>query len=160
MKHLQLIFLAVFITLFSCNSDNDNDSKAVPTGENYLIFGHYAFVHCNLEEACIDVFKLTDEKLFEDIIDDNRIEEFDFIELDNELFELVNDLPDYFPEELLNSNETTFGCGTCVDANDYFVEYSHSGIVKSWWIEPDYGVTPEYLHEFIDKLTEKILLLR
>jgi hypothetical protein len=161
MKNLYLTCLAAFFILLSCSSDDDNtDNKIVPTGENYLIFGHYAYVHCNIGEACIDVFKLTEDKLFEDSVDDLNQEEFNFVELDNSLFELINDLPDYFPEELLHSNVTNFGCGTCVDAYDYFVEYSYNGIIKSWWIEPDYTDTPEYLHEFIDKLTEKILLLR
>ena len=80
----------------------------------------------------------------------------EFEELESGLFLQVNDLPDFFPNQLLNESETVFGCPDCADGGGLFVQYSKNGNTKSWRIDQDYNNIPSYLHEFVYKVNEKI----
>ena len=42
-------------------------------------------------------------------------EDFNFIELGNDLYEQVKDLEESFPNDLLNDETSTFGCPDCAD---------------------------------------------
>jgi len=151
-KVLILILAVVFIQ--SCDK---NDEIELSDNE-YLIFGHF-YGEC-LGEDCIVTYKLTDKKLFEDNNDNySGTGPFDFNELGIDKFSQVKDLIDYFPKELLNSNETTFGCPDCADQGGIFIQYVKNGDVNSWRIDQSKNDVPDYLHSFIDKVNEKIELI-
>ena len=149
MKKLILI-LSVVGVLISCS----NDDEIAINEQNFLIFGHF-YGLCG-GENCVETFKLTDEKLFEDRVDDYLGQNLEFEELENSVFLQVNDLPTFFPNQLLNEVETVFGCPDCADGGGIFVQYSEKGNVKSWRIDQDKSNIPIYLHNFIDKVNEKI----
>lgn len=149
---LTLIFIGLLFT--SC-SDSDNGVQV--NKMDYLIFGHF-HGEC-IGEGCIETFKLTGDKLYEDTLDHYNAENFEFIELSSEKFVQVKDIIDYFPTKLLNEKDTRFGCPDCRDQGGVFIQYSENGIVKSWRIDKDKDVIPEYLHSFIDKVNEKIRLI-
>lgn len=154
MKNLvtTLAILAILIT--GCKkSDNSVDTNNV----DYLIFGHF-YGECFGEE-CVETFKLTGEKLFEDDIDDYSGKNLNFNELEADKFDLVKDLFNYFPNELKNESAEIFGCPDCADGGGIFIEYSENGIVNSWRIDQNKNEIPEYLHDFIDEVNEKILLI-
>jgi hypothetical protein len=148
------LFLITFGVLFSCNKDDDNITI---NEQNFLIFGHF-YGEC-FGESCVETYKLTDEKLLEDTIDDYSGHNLEFMELENEKFEQVNDLIDYFPNQLLNESETVFGCPDCADGGGLFIQYSENGNLKSWRIDQVKDNVPGYLHSFIDKVNEKIALI-
>ena len=81
------------------------------------------------------------------------------MELDNEQFELVNDLSDFFPSQLLNESDTIFGCPDCADGGGLFIQYSDNGVLKSWRIDQVQNNVPSYLHDFIDKVNARIVLI-
>ncbi len=148
-----IITFCLFLFIFSCSSDegaSDNDS-------DYLIFGHF-YGFC-IGEACIETFKLTEDKLFEDTEDNYANPPFNFELLTNDKFEAVKDITDFFPTELLSETEDTFGCPDCADGGGVFIEYSKNGVVKNWRIDQMKAGIPEYLHPFIDKVNEKIGLI-
>ncbi|MEX0289283.1 MAG: hypothetical protein AB3N14_09220 [Flavobacteriaceae bacterium] len=149
-----LLLLLSFGILISCNND---DEGSVLDELNFLIFGHY-YGLCG-GEGCIETYKLTGSKLFEDTIDDYSGQEMNFVELDKALFEAVKDLPDFLPQELLNSDETFIGCPDCADGGGLFILYSQNGKGKSWRIDQNKSQVPESLHNFIDKVNEKIALI-
>ncbi len=151
-KALLLIF--IFGTFISCKKDN---SRIVIDDKNFLIFGHF-YGEC-LEEGCVETYKLTDKKIFEDTIDDYSGKNLNFVELNKDKFERVNDLIDFFPNELLNTNETVFGCPDCADGGGLFIQYSENGRLKTWRIDQDKENVPSYLYNFIDKVNEKIMLI-
>ena len=150
MKKLVLILAAVVILIACTKSDNN----IAINEQNFLVFGHF-YGFCG-GESCVETFKLTDEKLFEDTIDDYMGQTLEFEELENSVFLQVNDLPTFFPNQLLNEVETVFGCPDCADGGGIFVQYSENGNVKSWRIDQDKSNIPIYLHNFIDKVNEKI----
>jgi hypothetical protein len=153
MKNI-FLFLIVIGAFTSCNKDNDNITI---NEQSFLIFGHF-YGEC-FGEGCVETYKLTDVKLYEDIVDDYSGQNLDFVELDNEQFELVNDLADFFPTQLLNESDTIFGCPDCADGGGLFIQYSYNGVLKSWRIDQVQNNVPTYLHNFIDQVNERILLI-
>lgn len=147
-----LIVLLILINI-SCNKDDVLELKT----NNYLIFGHY-YGQC-AGERCVETFKLTGTKLFEDTNDDYSLENLNFTELDNSKFEQVKDIVDEFPERLLNEDTKIFGCPDCADGGGLFIQYSNNGNIKSWRIDQVKDNIPTYLHSFIDKVNAKIQLL-
>jgi hypothetical protein len=146
--------LMAIVILTSCNKDED---CITINEQNFLVFGHF-YGMCGGEE-CVETYKLTDLKLYEDILDDYSGQNLDFVELDNETFEQINDLVDFFPNQLLNETDTVFGCPDCSDGGGLFIQYSDNGNLKSWRIDQFQENVPSYLHSFIDKVNEKISLI-
>jgi len=153
---MKKIFLYLYLIggLISCIN---NDDSIEINEQNFLIFGHF-YGKC-IGEGCVETFKLTDKKLFEDTIDDYIGQNFEFMELENDKFEKVKNLVDFFPNQLLNKSETVFGCPDCADGGGLFIQYSESGNLKSWRIDQSKNNVPTYLHNFIDKVNEKIGLI-
>ena len=110
-------------------------------------------------EECVETFKLTDDQLYEDKVDDYSGQQLVFIPLDQSKFNKVRDLPKYLPEELLNSNQSVFGCPDCADGGGLFIQYYQNGQLKSWRIDQVKSNVPAYLHDFMDKVNEKIALI-
>lgn len=151
-KCLTLIFMVAIIS--SCNKDEENGI----VGSDYLIFGHF-YGEC-IGEGCVETFKLTGQKLFEDANDNySGAEPFHFTELGNDKFEKVKDLVDFFPSALLDESEKVFGCPDCADQGGLFIQYAKNGILKSWRIDQSKSQVPDYLHPFMDMVNEKIALI-
>lgn len=152
MKKIFLGFFAI-ILLLSCNKDNDDNDKIQ---FDYLIFGRING-EC-IGEICIEIFKITETSLFEDTLD-SPVQGFEFVALENAKFEQVKDLIDFFPRQLLNQNETVFGCPNCLDQGELFIQISKNGIIKTWSIDQFKNDVPSYLHNFMDKVNEKIAII-
>lgn len=156
MKIISIAFILSLTIFFSaCKQDVPIDLQ----DEDYLIFGH-VFGEC-VGEECIEIFKLTESQLFEDIVEATPAENrpYDFVELDNELFEKVSDLPAFFPSQLRDSSSMTFGCPDCLHQGGLYIELSEDGEVKRWEIDNAISQTPAFLHEFSEKVKEKIRLI-
>ncbi len=152
MKKVLYVLIAMAV-LICCDSDDSIELS----GSNFLIFGHF-YGEC-IGEGCVETFKLTDSKLYEDTIDDYSGRERNFVELDNAVFLAVKDLADFFPDQLLDSNEQSFGCPDCADGGGLLIQYSSNGDNRSWSIDQDKQNIPTYLHSFVDKVNEKIALI-
>ncbi|MFI0430251.1 hypothetical protein [Mariniflexile sp. HMF6888] len=150
-KAISIFLFSLFV--YGCSS---NDEIQL-TKDDYLIFGHF-YGYC-IGEGCVEIFKLTNEKLYEDSNDNYANEPFNFEVLDTTKFEVVKDLIDYFPTKLLSEKESTLGYPDCADGGGLFIEYSRNGTVKSWKIDQIKGNVPSYLHNFMDKVNEKISLI-
>lgn len=155
MNNLKILALFLLIALlFACKKEDDPDLES----GDYLIFGHY-YGEC-FGETCMETYKLTDANLYEDIIDMyGGTGPFDFVELPDAEYQQVKDLIDHFPPQLLKDNTSTFGCPDCADGGGLFIEYAHDGEVNSWRIDQQKEQVPAYLHGFMDKVNEKILLI-
>ncbi len=150
----KLVFLGlILMSVISCSSDDGIELNET----NFLVFGHF-YGECG-GEGCIETFKLTGTSLFEDTNDNYVGIDFNFIKLTNEKFEAVKDLVDFFPNELLTSSETTFGCPDCADGGGLFIQYSKNGVIRNWSIDQSKSNVPNYLHNFMDKVNEKIQLI-
>ncbi len=145
------LLIAIAMTT-SCNKDCITLNE-----QNYLVFGHFYGICAG--EGCVETYKLTDMKLYEDLIDDYSGQNLEFVELENETFAQVNDLVDFFPNQLLSEEETVFGCPDCSDGGGLFIQYSDNGNLKSWRIDQFQINVPSYLHAFIDQVNEAIVLI-
>ena len=145
------LLIAIAMTT-SCNKDCITLNE-----QNYLVFGHFYGMCAG--EGCVETYKLTDMKLYEDLIDDYSGQNLEFVELENETFEQVSDLVDFFPNQLLSEEETVFGCPDCSDGGGLFIQYSDNGNLKSWRIDQFQNNVPSYLHSFMDQVNEAIELI-
>lgn len=152
MKKILPAFIAALLLSVSCSDDEIGLTKT-----SYLVFGHF-YGEC-IGEGCVETFKLTNAKLFEDTVDDYSGKEFNFVELEDGTFEQVKDLIDFFPSQLFMEKDRIFGCPDCADGGGLFIQYSQNGNVKSWRIDQDKDNVPSYLHKFMDKVNEKIRLI-
>lgn len=158
MSYISDLFLfGVLLLLFSC----DKEDASQLNGKNYLIFGHF-YGFC-MGESCIEIFKVNDEELWEDINDAYpRQDEFyqsEFIKLDQKIHEKIEDLPAYFPDSLWLETEKVFGMPDAGDWGGYYIEYQKEGIRNFWIIDKMQRNVPKYLHPFLDKVEEKIALI-
>ena len=153
----RIIFILATMGLFlSCEKSNTG-TGIVLSERTFLVFGHF-YGECG-GESCVETFKLTNKNVFEDSVDDYNGQNFDFVQLDDEQFELVKGLADAFPNELLSTNETVFGCPDCADGGGLFIQYSDNGKVKSWRIDQNKNNVPSYLQNFMAAVNEKIEIL-
>lgn len=148
-----LTFVLMVVVISSCS----NDSDITLDEDDYLIFGHF-YGMC-VGERCVEIYKLTETRLYEDVNDNYLLTDFNFKRLSNYLFEQVRDLPGYLPDELLNTDEDTFGCPDCADQGGIFIQLSQNGTVRTWKIDQMKSNVPDYLNAFVDKVNEKIDML-
>lgn len=153
MKYIQMLALLGWISLFiSCN---DSDQILV---EETLIFGHF-FGEC-VGERCVETFRLTRFDLAEDNVDGYASDgPFDFEVMPQEKFELVKNLISEIPSELLETDDQTFGCPDCGDWGGIYVSWITPISTQSWRIDMIQESIPEYLHDFVDKINESIVLI-
>lgn len=151
MKNLFLLIILSFV-LTSCESQDENLND-----QDYLIFGHF-YGMC-IGDGCVQTFKLTDNELFKDKLKDYSGENLKFVSLEIEKFDLVKDLMNDFPKQLLNEKETFLGCPDCADGGGLFIQYSNNGNLRTWRIDQTKSNVPDYLHPFMDRVNAKIALL-
>ncbi len=155
MKRLWLI-LIVFL-IISCEERAPDD---VLSEIDYLIFGHY-YGKC-IGEECIEIFKLTKTKLYEDINDNYpSISPYHgrFQLIENNKFLLVRDLIEYFPEKILSESDSVFGCPDCADQGGLYIEYNINKISRNFKLDRDQNKIPSYLHDFLNLIDEKIKII-
>ncbi len=147
------ILLIMIVSMFSSCSE---EKIGEPT--EYLIFGHF-YGFC-LGDQCIQIYKLDNDHLNEDQNKTYpRYDEFyiaSFIELESKYYEQVDDLTDYFPNQLLNETDTIIGCPDCADGGGLYIEYKSETIHRYWLIDQDKSRVEPYLHEFMDQVNDKI----
>ena len=147
------VLLAVIFISACKKADKDE-----PFSGDYLIFGHF-YGEC-IGEGCVETYKLTDTKLYEDTNDNySGAEPFSFVELTDAQFDKVRDLVDDFPQELLDEEEGVFGCPDCADQGGLLIKYAKSGNIKTWRIDQNKEGVPAYLHGFMNSVNEKIDLI-
>ncbi|TXE08431.1 hypothetical protein ES711_07955 [Gelidibacter salicanalis] len=146
-------FLFTAVVLTACNSDDDN---TIETGD-YLIFGHYYGMCAG--QSCVEIFKLTETKLYEDTNDNYSLDNLSFRELDHATFENVRSLISAVPQELLTDETSVFGCPDCADGGGLYIQLSQNGTLYTWNMDQIKENVPEYLHNFMDEVNASIALI-
>ncbi len=132
------------------NTNNASDSS--------LIFGH-AYGMCQ-GEHCVETFKLTESKLFEDKKDDYSHQSFDFEQLSNSKHNQVKDLLNQVPNALLTHETGRIGCPDCADGGGIYISVVDNGQNKSWFIDNNLSNVPTELHAFVKQIRKKIKILQ
>jgi hypothetical protein len=153
-----LLTVAVLLVTFSCNKQKETPEQKI----EYIIFGHF-YGFC-LGERCIEIFKLTESKLYEDDTDSYPTSaqpyQGNFIEMDEEKFLLVNDLADKIPEELLAEQDTIIGSPDAADGGGIYFAIKNDNGTRYWLIDQMKYNVPNYLHPFMDDINNSILLIQ
>ena len=153
MKPAKLVFFITLVfTLLSCENDQIKLNES-----NYLIFGRF-YGMC-IGSSCVLTYKLTDKGLYEDTNHNYSGNSYNFAAMDKKKHMIAKDLPDFFPQELLHEKEGIIGCPDCYDQGGILIQYIQNGKTKTRRIDNDKKNVPVYLHDFIDKVHEKINLI-
>ena len=149
-KNLWVPTLALLL-LTACSKDE--------LGPDEVLFGHF-YGMC-IGEACIEIFKISDDALLEDTTDQypGNAEPYDgtFQMLPADRFEQVRDLRDQIPTELFEESERVIGAPDATDGGGYYLQArSSDGELHFWLMDTDKRRLPEYLHDFVDVLADYI----
>ncbi len=143
----------MLLVLFSgCDKGN---SSSTANADRTLLFGTY-YGEC-IGEQCVEIFKLTDSQLFEDIEDSYAGQgSFSFFPLSNEQFEKAKGLRSAIPQELLSQPDSTFGCPDCVDQGGVFIQVITDGNPQTWRVDQNLSQVPAYLHSFVNQINTTV----
>lgn len=149
--------LFVLLLLASCaSSDESGDIDQEVT----LLFGYYKGLVPGGDLS--DIYLLNSSNLYLDSLGNypsNGFYEGEYTEMDNSDFQIAQDLISFFPSELFDEFENYVGCPDCADQGGIYVEYERGDQHSFWNIDNQKDALPEYLHEFVDKISEKVILL-
>lgn len=174
MKNIKLFLSAIFVFLLFNSCENEDElfidnpipdiyertSDGLITNGATLTFGRY-YGKC-LGNSCIEIFKLNDDKLWEDVIDrypssdsfyEGRFTEFNGSEkIKTEV--LFNQLP----SELFKykSDFNTIGEPDAVDAGGIYLEFQSLGVRKLWLIDLSKRNVPKYIAIYVELINNTI----
>lgn len=146
------------LLLIACEKDDNVElSKS-----DYIIFGKF-YGECS-GEGCVEIFRLEQDKLFEDTKDQypgrSSFYEGKFIQLSQRKFRETQDLRNYFPTDLLNETDIVIGQPDASDGGGLYIEYNSKGVRKFWLLDNMKSNVPTKYHNFIDRVNEKIEQLK
>jgi hypothetical protein len=158
MKSKWLLLVSIGLSLLiTCTN-----KTFTPNTADYLIFGHF-YGLCQ-GETCIEIFRLEKSQLSEDTKDkypsSTNFYEGLYVVLSNEKFLAIVDLFDFFPADLLSESNTVLGTPDAADGGGLYIEYSKNGVRKFWLIDQIKNNVPTKYYNFINKVNEKIRLLK
>ncbi len=149
------------ISLFLILSCTKQDGQAELANAEYIVFGHF-YGFC-MGEECIEIFKLTEDALYEDTSDNypgwDRFYDGEYVKLEQDKYELVKSLGEYIPEELLQSQDTVFGSPDAADGGGIYFAIKSSEQSRFWLIDQMDNNIPEYLRSFKTRINESISLI-
>lgn len=155
------IFISIFVS--SLILLGTGCKKEHPVEGEYLIFGSF-YGECGGEQ-CIEIYKLEEGKLYEDLNDNypssQNYYNADFTQLNNSKYLIAKSLWDDFPQELFNETDTVIGMPDAGDWGGYYIEYNANGSHRYWLVDQvGSNLVPAYLNEYTTKVRDKIELIQ
>lgn len=149
-----IVIITVLILFISCTKQNEVQVQK----SDYILFGHF-YGFC-VGEQCIEIFKLTNEELYEDDTDQypshEKPYEGNFIKLEDSRFELVKSLSEHIPEQLLMEQDTIIGMPDASDGGGVYFAVKGEDGTRFWLIDQFDHNIPEYLRPFKDEINNSI----
>ena len=143
--------------------EEEEQETFAPAKDNYLVFGHFYGFCPPPSEWCIEIFQLDSNQLWEDQNDNypsaDEVYQGDYVQRSTADFNLVADLVDAFPMELLDEPNGVIGYPDATDGGGLYIEYKFNGDHGYWLIDNLKPNIPTYLHDFRDIVQEKIWLI-
>ncbi len=158
MSRLHTLFIINLFLFVSCNHQNENpDFSDIDS----IIFGHF-YGFCTGEQ-CIEIFKLTDDALYEDISDNyprwDRYYEGNYIKLSPDKFEAIQSLRESIPDQLFSEQDTVFGSPDAADGGGLYFAIKKDDYSRFWIIDQADNSLPSYLKTFRTHLNESISII-
>lgn len=165
LKTYLALILGLMVVCFGCTSTLDTDVPPQDEPEcdlflfeiqeelnmlrgvnENIVFGTYTR-SCGVPDRCWETYLLTEERLFEDQIDSEKRDSFDYHCLPDSLFIQVAHIRDIIPAELLEPDAPSFyGCPDCVDQGGIYLQLVAEE--KEFFIDRDLRQLPSYLIDF------------
>ena len=161
-----LLIVSMCIGLGSCRLEDDGEFQPLTEPDTFAFesftFGHF-YGLCG-GEACVEIFRLTPDSLFEDTLDNYpginppAPGVFEFVPLSETKREMAEGLPHLLPSLLLMNADSTYGCPDCADQGGLYVEYQEDeqGPVRIWILDQSAQDLPSVLLPFRDSLNAVI----
>lgn len=147
LKLLCLIWVSASL-LLSCSKEEHD------TANHYLVFGH-TYGKC-VGEECLEVFKLTQDSLFEDLSDNFFSGGAKFVSLSKAKHSLALPLLADFPQELKGEVNRTFGCPGCHDQATIIIQYFDGVKLQQFLVDEDKPMIPVFLHAYVEDIQKTI----
>jgi len=158
----QIKFITACMLIFLLTSCKKNECIEF-SNSDYIVFGHF-YGQC-IGEHCVEIYKLQQDKLFEDSNDFypltiNGFYTGNYVQLSQQKFAETKDLFQYFPADLLKETQTIFGMPDAGDWGGYYIEYYINGMRKYHFFDKMFSKVPAKYHQFLNKVNEKIQQLQ
>ncbi len=158
MKKILFLVSALFL-IFSCtdpqNTENTPNSNGLLNNNNdYLVFER---IHPKcVGEHCVEAFKLTLNKLYEDSVDDKQYHSYNFsITLSDEKHQQTKDILNSFPTQLFDESDGKITNTIGLYDQPIIVVRTFINNKKRFWVI-DTDNHPDYLKSFIKAINLKI----
>jgi hypothetical protein len=154
-----LIFsLLLFAGISACH---DCENEGHP--DDFIVFGHF-YGECG-GEGCVEIFKLTGTKLYEDTLDhypgSNDFYSGEFVtHLSQDKFEAVKDLENFIPDQLYQETDVVIGQPDAGDWGGIYFEISEDGVHRFWLLDQLESNMPAVYNLFVERINEKIALIQ
>ena len=168
MKNFPVYILLIAVLSWSGIACEKETVHFCPMGSlEYMIFGHF-YGEC-VGEGCVEIYKIDffDKTLAENTDDiypsgagPYEGENYNF--LSNEQYNLVKDLVDDFPAQLLSEDAHVFGNPDGGDWGGLYVEIRRFGDAAGsgfWLLDKNEENMPEVYNAFADRINDKIALI-
>lgn len=160
--HRVVIIGIISLVIISCDKSADQLESDKKT-EAFLVFGQYAGFCAG--EGCIEIFKIENGKLYEDINDlypsaEDPPYPGNYQLLADEKYELVKELANQFPDQLRDEVDLVLGMADTYDQGGLYFEIKDGDKTHYWVLDRDKNNLPTYLHSWVDLVIEKIGLLQ
>lgn len=155
---MKKILIILIICIVSCKKEPFNDKQ---WDSNYVIFGQF-YRFCS-GEKCIEIYKLTENGLYEDVQDQylNKpgLEYNGFAKLNDSLRQKVKNFPFSIPSDLYSLPDSTFGMPDAGDWGGNYLEVSRSGKKSVWYIDKMQSNLPEFLKPLATSIESNVAIL-
>ncbi len=159
MKNNIIIVLVALLafTGMSC----EKDANCIEKETYFMVFGHF-YGEC-AGEGCVEIYKVANEKLYEETSNQYPGDEFykfqEFETLSDTKYELVKDLENNVPEELWNETQTVLGIPDGGDWGGAYFEISSTRGHRYILLDQlDANMNAVY-NAFVDRINEKIAII-
>lgn len=155
-----LVSMVCVCMLAGCDNDSTSERIKLDSDEDYIVFGtYYGFCH---GESCIETFAVQNHTLYEDVNDvyAPADKDFKFQELSADKYELVKNIFNDIPSDLLVNESATLGCPDCADGGGVYLEIKTSTLNRTYYIDNVKTNIPEYLHSLVDEVHAKVASLQ
>ncbi len=158
MKKQPNILAIVLLLVVSLYVSSCKKGKNTTVQYDHFIFGRF-YGMCGGEE-CIEIFKLEQNKLYEDTRDQypSNLDFYNgtYLQLSGAKYDATKDIVNYFPTDILNEKDTVIGSPDAGDWGGLYIEYDYNGVHRFWLLDKMKSNVPGKYHLFIDKVNEKI----
>ena len=161
MRTYLIPILLSFVALAACCDEDDNNPV---NGDEFIVFGHF-YGECG-GEACIEIYKIEDGKLYEDTLDQypgtDQIYMGSWIELPASKYDQVKGLRNEVPPALLAEDIRVIGQPDAADGGGIYVQVmvaSQSLTEGFWLLDKNENNMNAVYNDFVNKIEARIQLI-